>query len=93
MIKLEELNFIIFYTAFILFVAYFSGALSIGILQNAEIIPADFTPTYDPFQVFGMFILLFVTGVAPEFTIVFTLILAPYFFGLAYIVWKALPFT
>ncbi len=85
-------TFLIFYTAFITFVIFVSGLAAIPILTEGGF----FVPTDTGFNfvtVLSNFLTLFIVGVVPEFTIFFTLIIVPYLIGVAFIIWKALPFT
>lgn len=90
---MAEHEFIIFYTMFILFVIYLSGLIGFSILQGTESIPTSTNFSFDFLQAFGIFSTLLLTGVVPEFQVIFGIILVPYIMGILYILWKALPFT
>ena len=90
---MEEIKFIIYYTALILFIAYVSGLAGVGILMENDIIPANFILDYNPFTAFSLFGSLLLTNSAPAFSVIFTIMFVPYLFAMVYIIWKALPFT
>lgn len=94
MIKLQEVNFIIFYTCFVLFVAYITGLAGISFFgEELTLTETNFDFAYNPFVAYSVFISLLISGLVPELTVIFTILFLPYIFGLAYIIWKALPFT
>lgn len=90
---MQEIKFIIFYTAMVLFIAYISGLAGVGILQNSELLPSNFVMDYNPLTAFGVFVTLISTNAVPSFSLIFGIVFTPYLVALIYIVWKALPFT
>ncbi len=91
MVLLEH-TFLVFYTAFISFIIVVSGLSAIPILTEGGF----FVPTDSGFNfvnILANFLTLLIVGVVPEFTLIFTLIIVPYLIAVAYIIWKALPFT
>lgn len=92
---MEEIKFIIFYTCFILFITFITGVAGITFFSEDLGFGTEtsFEFAYNPLIAYGVFTTLFFSGLVPELTFIFSIMFLPYFFALAYIIWKALPFT
>ncbi len=87
----NEVEFVIFYTAFVLFVVILSGMSGFQILKNTGDIPKD--TNFEWTQIFNVFLTLLFVGVVPEYQFILILVIVPYSIAMAYVIWKALPFT
>jgi len=84
---MQKLDFIVFYSLFILFVIQLSGMAGQTILSNYpqfENVPTDSTTLLNPLSNIGFWIGLLT--VSTDYQIIFTLILLPFIIGIAWII-------